>query len=443
MAVTISPNMTLPIPGVGTEQGPNYAFDVNASLTLIDQHDHSLGRGIQITPAGMDINVDLSFNDNSAVSLLNVAFVSQSTATTVLQALSVAPGSESPAIQDLWYTDSMGNKVQITSGGELAPVTASIEGITYASGTFFFKETQSSLPTTPANLDAGSVTVRPNTALTANGVIITPPSGISSLYNVALPLLPGATALMTLDPSGNMATGPAIVVPAGTFLAGPTSGSAAAATFRALQVPTITTLTISSTSPYTPPAGALWLRVKVQGGGGGGGGTGTGGNPGGSGGAGGTSSFGGSLIATGGGGGAVGSGGSGVAGDGGQGSGGYLNLRGNPGASLNNGGADGVFGPVGGASLFLGAGTAGPRNGNGGDAAANSGAGGGAAGGGAGLQPGSAGGAGGYVEGIIPVTSGSFAFVIGTHGAGGITGLPSGAGGAGAAGIIIIEEHYQ
>jgi hypothetical protein len=205
MANTISPNMNLVIPGVGTEAGPTYAQDVNASLTLIDQHDHSIGEGVQITPAGMNINVNLPFNSNSAISLLNAVFVTQSTATTTLQALSVAPGSESPAIQDLWYTDSAGNKVQITSGGELAPVTASVEGITYASGTFSFKDTQSFLPTTPANLDAGSITIHPTTALTTQGVQLNLPSGLPpSVYDLQLPLIPANISFLTIDTSGNI-----------------------------------------------------------------------------------------------------------------------------------------------------------------------------------------------------------------------------------------------
>jgi hypothetical protein len=209
MSNVVSPNMNLIIPGVGAEAGPDYALDVNSSLTLIDQHDHSIGKGVQITPAGININTDLPFNSNSALSLLNVAFTSQSTATTTLQALSVAPGGESPAIQDLWYTDSMGNKVQITSGGELAPVTAEVSGITYASGTFSFRDTQDSLPTTPANLDAGSITIHPTTPTGATqGATLTLPSSLpSSVYDLTLPLVPSSstgTSFLTIDSSGNI-----------------------------------------------------------------------------------------------------------------------------------------------------------------------------------------------------------------------------------------------
>lgn len=203
MAVINSPNMTLPVPGVGTELGPVYAFDVNSCFTLIDQHDHTPGKGIQITPAGLNINTDLPFGGNSATNLLNVVFNTQSGgATGILQALSVAPGDETVPLQDLWYTDSAGNKVQITSGGQLAAVATTVSGISYALGTFSFRQSQDSLPATPANLDGGTVTIRPNIDGTANGVTLAPSSSISSAYTLTLPLPVAATNFVTQDSSG-------------------------------------------------------------------------------------------------------------------------------------------------------------------------------------------------------------------------------------------------
>ena len=207
MAIVVnSPNMNLPVPTVGQELGPQYAFDIDSCLTLIDSHDHTPGRGVQITPAGLNINVDLPFNNNSATHLLNAVFNTQSTgATSTLQALSVAPGNETVPLQDLWYTDSAGNKVQITSGGQLAAVATTVDGISYALGTFSFRQSPDSQPTTPANLDAGSVTIRPNIASTANGVTLAPNGGISSAYTLSLPLPVVATAFVTQDSSGVLA----------------------------------------------------------------------------------------------------------------------------------------------------------------------------------------------------------------------------------------------
>ena len=198
--------MFLPIPGVGTEPGPNFALDVNNSLTLIDQHDHSSGRGVQITPSGMNINANLTFQTNAATALGYTSFNPQaSPLASILQSLYVAPGTESPPAQDLWYTDSNGTAIQLTSGGTVNATIGSLPGESYAAGTFFWK--QGSGSTTPANFDIGSITLRPNTAATANGVILGPPSAIASQYNISLPLLPASARVLSIDNTGAMATG--------------------------------------------------------------------------------------------------------------------------------------------------------------------------------------------------------------------------------------------
>lgn len=206
MAAINSPNMGLPVPTVGSEPGPDYALDVNTSLSLIDDHDHSPGRGVPVTPDGMNISSSLSFNDNSATALQSIVFQSQGSVATPL-ALYVKPGSESPALQDLWYNDGS-NIVQLTAGGLVNATIASLPGQSYSAGTFVWK--QGSGSTTPANFDIGSITIRPNVALTTNGITLGPPSAISSAYDIQLPPNPSSlsgTSVMTLDSSGNMSTG--------------------------------------------------------------------------------------------------------------------------------------------------------------------------------------------------------------------------------------------
>ncbi len=203
MAYTQSPNMSLPIAGVGLEPGPNYAIDVNNSLTIIDGHDHSAGKGVQITPAGLNINAALSLQTNSLTNTGEVSFTAQSStlSTSTLQTVYVAPGTETPPIQDLWYNDSNGTPIQLTANGLVNATIASIPGESYAGGTFFWKQGTGS--TTPANFDIGSVTIRPNIAATTYGITISPPTGIASQYSLIMPALPSVPSFMTLDASGN------------------------------------------------------------------------------------------------------------------------------------------------------------------------------------------------------------------------------------------------
>lgn len=200
MAFTNSPNIGMPIPGVGTELGPNYAQDVNASLTLLDQHDHSPGKGLQITPAGLNINTDLSIQGNNLTLVNSVIFQALTSDTTPLS-LYVAPGTESPTpINDLWFTDGAGNEVQLTAGGLVNATIANIPGESYSAGTFTWKQGAGS--TTPANFDIGSIILRPNVAATTLGVQLAPSSGISSQYTITQPLLPASTSFVVISNSG-------------------------------------------------------------------------------------------------------------------------------------------------------------------------------------------------------------------------------------------------
>ena len=66
---------TIQKPAVGVDTGPTWADNLNTSLDAIDGHDHSTNKGVRITPAGLNINADLEFNQNSATELKNVIFV--------------------------------------------------------------------------------------------------------------------------------------------------------------------------------------------------------------------------------------------------------------------------------------------------------------------------------------------------------------------------------
>ena len=258
-------------------------------------------------------------------------------------------------------------------------------------------------------------------------------------------------------------------------------------------VPTIKTFDVSGNFTYTPPSGALYLKIRMVGAGGGGGGSGdstlTSGTVGvtgyvvSAGGAGGTTSFGSGPLfsATGGSGGTLSSvSGSFIPGGTGTITGTYA------GTTLAGGQGGGAGGPTivgstqpggsGGSSAFGGAGGGaggtnagqfdglGPLSGRPGTAGGGGGGGGGYGGptppNAGNLVIGAGGGAGGYVEVYLPNPTGTYPVTVGTGGAPGlgngllngttagvppapINGLRGGLGGTGGAGLIIIEEFYH
>lgn len=255
----ITPNMNLIEPTVGIEAGPQYALDINNSLTLIDQHDHTPGKGVQITPGGININTNLPFNDNAATGLQYASFFVQPSATTTLQAISVAPAG-SPAINELFYTDNNGTQTQITKDGAVNVITSSIPGESYATnaGTFIWTQTQSvpSLPTTPAGFDIGSITIRPYAAATTLGTSIVPAGSLSVSNALTLPLnvnvqlptsLPASTSFVTISQTGQ-------INPGVSTTNGITNANIAAQTITNVEIAnkTITAGQVSDSAQLTP-----------------------------------------------------------------------------------------------------------------------------------------------------------------------------------------------
>lgn len=240
---------------------------------------------------------------------------------------------------------------------------------------------------------------------------------------------------------------------AGTFLAGPTSGSAATPTFRTLQVPTTSIATATShtggmsanaSGVYTVPAGVLYFTVELQGAGGGGAGDAAGSatSPA-------NTTFsvhGGAAIITS----ASGNGGVGNS-VGTQGLGGAVTFA--AGATqlvaVTGGSSTGTtpavastFQPgTAGGNSFFGSGGGGGVNANGLGAGVTSGAGGGGGGGGSGNGSGSGGGAGGYGKGLVTSPSASYDYSLSAGGSGAGNALHQGGSGGGA--TLIITEYYQ
>lgn len=199
-----SPNMNLNVPTVGVTIGPNWALQINQCLDVIDQHNHASGNGVQITPAGMNINTDLSLGSNNATNARSVRFTSQGSAFTA--------GADIGCIYvygaDLYYRDTASNNVRLTIGGAVAGTPGSIGGlvapasVTYvpANQTYVFESNVN----TAGAIDCGPLYLR-NIAAASNYIQISPPAVLPANYTITLPsALPAASKIVRLDNLGNL-----------------------------------------------------------------------------------------------------------------------------------------------------------------------------------------------------------------------------------------------
>lgn len=198
--MAITPNMNLSLPTVGETSGPQWATDINAALNVVDQHNHSAGSGVPITPDGLNINSELPLSNNSLTGVKSVNLQLQGSALSDLRSIYTVGN-------DLYFTDALGNQIQITEGGGVAGTPGSIANLTSpasasyisASSKFVFQSNTN----TAADIDAGAIIMR-NLTASSFGLTLTPPT-LSSNYTLTLPSLPVSQKIMTLDASGNIA----------------------------------------------------------------------------------------------------------------------------------------------------------------------------------------------------------------------------------------------
>ncbi len=284
---TISPNMGLPVPTVGEDPGPDWANNYNACMSTIDGHNHSSGSGAPVTPDGLSIINDLTFQNNNATNLRSVRFSPQSAAL----ALSTDIGCLYEAGVDLYYNDANGNQIRITQSGSVSGSTGTITGLpsgtasaSYSAGTFTFQGSTS----TPATMAVGPLIIG-NAVANSKTVTVSPNASIAANYNLTLPAtLPAALNYMTLDSSGNVAfntngvTGSgAVVLAASPTLSGTTTVGTGGITFASgnmvdyiedtwtptvAGVSNVTAIALSGTARYQRVGNIVtcWVQLSVQ-----------------------------------------------------------------------------------------------------------------------------------------------------------------------------------
>lgn len=122
----VTANISLKTSTVGVTTDSLGSQNDQDNLELLDLHDHTTGKGVRIPSAGINVNADLEFNNNSATELEGASFTSQVVDSTVANTIFVKNG-------ELYYVDASLNAVQLTSSGAVSLVT-SISGQVFIDG---------------------------------------------------------------------------------------------------------------------------------------------------------------------------------------------------------------------------------------------------------------------------------------------------------------------
>jgi hypothetical protein len=196
--------MGLSVPVTGVDPGPDWANQINNSLSLIDSHDHSSGKGVPITPAGMNISSDLNIQNHNLTSVKGLAFQSQSLNPASVNTLYCLSGN-------LYYNDINGVQIALTINGSIAGTSGSITNlvapaaVVYGSGLFDFIQNVG----VEGDLKFSSLVFKNNGGAPlppTNGLVIKSPAVIPSPYSLTLPpaVAGSVGSFLTSDASGNL-----------------------------------------------------------------------------------------------------------------------------------------------------------------------------------------------------------------------------------------------
>lgn len=203
MPSSLTPNMSLVVPTVGQEPGPQYATDINGDLSIVDNHNHTPGFGVPVPSAGINYNADINSNNNRLKLLKSATFTAQ---VSPLSGITPDIGALYVSGVDLYYNDINGIQIRMTQGGGISGTPGSISGLTPpASATYSPSGSEfiwQSAVNTAAGMDNGPVTIREEVA-NAKGITIQSPASLGADYSLTLPAaLPGSTQFLTITSAG-------------------------------------------------------------------------------------------------------------------------------------------------------------------------------------------------------------------------------------------------
>lgn len=199
-------NMGLTLPDVSVTPGPTWASQINNDLTLLDEHNHTSGSGVQVPVAGIDFNDDLPLGGLYGVDDAKFLTLSASSSgATPTASLFRESGN-------LYYKNASGVAVRITNGASVdAPAGSGFTGLIapaaaeYGGGVFELWQDNTLGAEVAGFLSCGPIALQRAVA-GAPVLTLTPSASMVSGYTLTLPPSPGLAlqSLFSTNPSGVM-----------------------------------------------------------------------------------------------------------------------------------------------------------------------------------------------------------------------------------------------
>jgi hypothetical protein len=201
--------MGLVLPTRGAPGSGAWGDTIDANYVREDAHDHTIGKGLPITSAALNVNADIPFSSLYAPTQLHrVQFSSVTALSSGAQNKSIFVNSSD---NELYWRSNAGNNVKLTAGsalnvaafaggigGDYVSVGA-VEAFDDANKRYTFKDGAGNW----ARIAAGELRAYPTGGTTAFYVGHAAPGGMAASYTLTYPTaVPGSTVLAQVDNTG-------------------------------------------------------------------------------------------------------------------------------------------------------------------------------------------------------------------------------------------------
>lgn len=208
MMSTTTANMGLSVPTLNGDSGV-WDTAINASLALIDTHNHTTGQGVVVPSAGIGINAALTFAGFAATNLKGTSFTPQAS----------SPGLNYVWVKtsdnELYFSDELARDVKLTSNGavNIAAVGGIVGDYASAAAAFYYDNAAKSYlalqaapaPNVWASVSAGEVDIYEKASGIATRVRLASPAALAASYQVTFPAaVPASNALVQVSSTGVM-----------------------------------------------------------------------------------------------------------------------------------------------------------------------------------------------------------------------------------------------
>lgn len=203
---TPSMNLVLPVPTQTI--GPQWATELNAALNLVDDHDHTSGKGKQLTQSSLSIDGDFNLASFNLNNVLGVRFVNRQSA---VAATGQNVGMVYERQGELYFNDRDGNEVRITLNGSVdVSATGAITNLTAPASAEYVVATTRFVFSSDTNIRAdgafGRVLVSDGATASPNSIGLKAPASAGvTPYDITLPpTVPPAARLLQVNSLGVM-----------------------------------------------------------------------------------------------------------------------------------------------------------------------------------------------------------------------------------------------